>query len=90
MILGQAWTYCIWEGGQVIAEYSDAPQQGSGGLKYYEADRLSTRLVTGSTGSVLGTQDHLPSARRRESRARARNTGSRNTSEMRRAIRITL
>ncbi len=53
-------TYCIWEGGQVIAEYSDAPQQGSGGLKYYEVDRLSTRLVTNGTGSVLGTQDHLP------------------------------
>jgi RHS repeat-associated protein len=53
-------TYCIWESGQVIAEYSDAPATGSGGLKYYEAGRLSTRLATSSTGSVLGTQDHMP------------------------------
>jgi RHS repeat-associated protein len=29
-------------------------------VKYYLADRLSTRMTTSSTGSVLGTQGHLP------------------------------
>ena len=58
--VGSTTTYYIWEGGSVIAEYSDAPPQGSGGLKFYHADRLSTRMITNSTGVVIGTQDHLP------------------------------
>jgi len=52
-------TWYVWEGGQVIAEYGAA--QGSGGIRYYHPDRLSTRMITdGTTGAVLGTQDHLP------------------------------
>jgi RHS repeat-associated protein len=56
-------TYCIWEGGSLIAEYSNAPASGSG-VKYYHSDRLSTRAITSGSpnmlGNVLGTQDHLP------------------------------
>jgi YD repeat-containing protein len=52
-------TYYIWEGSQVIAEYSDGPQSGGGGIRYYLADRLSTRMVLNGSGAVLGTQDHL-------------------------------
>ncbi|MGH9960398.1 MAG: RHS repeat-associated core domain-containing protein, partial [Pyrinomonadaceae bacterium] len=53
-------TYYIWDGGQVIAEYSDspAPQVNGGGLRYYVADRLSTRMVLDSSGIVKGTQEH--------------------------------
>ena len=56
----QGTTYYIWEGGAVIAEYTDSEPQGAGGVKYYLADRLSTKMMTNSTGGVLGTQDHLP------------------------------
>ena len=52
-------TYCIWEGGQVIAEYSNAPA-GAGGNSYYLADRLSNRMITDTNGAFKGTQDHLP------------------------------
>jgi RHS repeat-associated protein len=52
-------TYYVWEGAQVIAEYSDAPA-GSVGTSYYLADRLSTRMITDSNGAFKGTQDHLP------------------------------
>jgi RHS repeat-associated protein len=58
--VGASVTYYIWEGGSVIAEYSNGQVQGSGGLKYYHADRLSTRMITNSSGAVIGTQDHLP------------------------------
>jgi RHS repeat-associated protein len=58
-------TNYIWEGGAVIAEYSNGSPQGSGGTRYYHPDRLSTRMITDGNsgvgfGSVLGTQDHLP------------------------------
>jgi len=52
-------TYCIWEGGQVIAEYSNAPT-GASGNSYYLADRLSNRMITDTAGAFKGTQDHLP------------------------------
>jgi RHS repeat-associated protein len=52
-------TYYVWEGAQVIAEYSNVPA-GSGGTSYYLADRLSTRMTTDSGGVFKGTQDHLP------------------------------
>jgi RHS repeat-associated protein len=52
-------TYCIWEGGQVIAEYSNAPT-GATGNSYYLADRLSNRMITDTNGAFKGTQDHLP------------------------------
>ena len=52
-------TYYIWEGSQVIAEYSDGPASGAGGVSYYLADRLSSRVITDSSGVVKGTQDHL-------------------------------
>ena len=44
----------------MIAEYGTAPPQGSGGLKYYHQDRLSTRAITNATGTVVGTSDNLP------------------------------
>jgi RHS repeat-associated protein len=53
-------TYYIWEGSQVIAEYSNVAQGGGGGLRYYLADRLSTRAVLDGSGNVIGTQDHQP------------------------------
>jgi RHS repeat-associated protein len=52
-------TNYIWDGGRVIAEYGTAPPQGSGGLKYYHQDRLSTRVITGANGAVAGTSDNL-------------------------------
>ena len=57
---GGVTTYYIWEGAQAIAEYSTAGASGGGGLKYYLSDRLSTRMITDGSGTVLGTQDHLP------------------------------
>ena len=53
-------TYYVWEGSQVIAEYSNGQQSGTGGVKYYHQDRLSTRMITNESGAVVGTQDHLP------------------------------
>ncbi|HLG15424.1 MAG TPA: RHS repeat-associated core domain-containing protein [Blastocatellia bacterium] len=53
-------TYYVWEGAVVIAEYSTAAPSGSGGLRFYHPDRLSTRMITDSNGVVKGTQDHLP------------------------------
>jgi RHS repeat-associated protein len=69
-------THYVWEGSQVIAEYNGstgtliseyvyagsrmvAREQGAV-LRYYHQDRLSTRLITDSNGSVVGTQDHFP------------------------------
>jgi RHS repeat-associated protein len=52
-------TYYIWEGAQVIAEYSNA-RADVGGTSYYLTDRLSTRMITDATGVVKGTRDHLP------------------------------
>lgn len=69
-------THCVWEGSQVMAEYNGstgaliseyiyagarmvAREQGSV-IRYYHADRLSTRLITDSNGAVVGTMDHLP------------------------------
>jgi RHS repeat-associated protein len=51
-------TYSIWEGRQVIAEYSNAPM--GSGTSYYLADRLSNRMITDANGAFKGTQDHLP------------------------------
>ncbi|MEK6288507.1 MAG: RHS repeat-associated core domain-containing protein [Acidobacteriota bacterium] len=52
-------TYYIWEGSQVIAEYGNVAA-GGGGVSYYLADKLSTRMTTDSNGVMKGTQDHLP------------------------------
>src|SRR2546425_2201693 len=52
-------TYYVWEGAQVIAEYSNA-SGGAGGTSYYLADRLSNRMITDSSGAFKGSQDHLP------------------------------
>ena len=57
--MGNTTTYYVWEGTQVIAEYSNAAA-GAGGTSYYLADRLSTRMTTDTTGVFKGTQDHLP------------------------------
>jgi RHS repeat-associated protein len=51
--------YYIWEGGQVIAEYGSALDEGGGGVRYELADRLSTRMTVDGGGNVRGTQDHL-------------------------------
>lgn len=58
-VAGGYTTYYIWEGGVVIAEYSDAPQSGAGRTRFYHNDTLSTRMATDGT-AVKGTQDHLP------------------------------
>jgi RHS repeat-associated protein len=68
-------THYVWEGSEVIAEYDGTTgtliseyvnaggtmirEQGSA-IRYYHSDRLSTRLITDGTGTVVGTQDHLP------------------------------
>lgn len=57
-VTGGYTTYYIWEGAQVIAEYSNATA-GAGGTSYYLADRLSTRMITDGNGAFKGTQDHL-------------------------------
>ena len=49
-------TYYVWEGSQVIAEYSNAQQSGSGGVRYYHQDRLSTRMITNESESVHKSQ----------------------------------
>jgi RHS repeat-associated protein len=58
-VVGSTTTYYIWQGAQVIAEYSNAPAA-TGGTSYYLADRLSTRMTTDTTGAFKATQDHLP------------------------------
>ena len=75
-VIGGVTTHYVWEGGQVIAEYNGtrgaliseyiyagsrmvARDQG-GTLRYYHQDRLSTRLITDSSGTVMGTEDHMP------------------------------
>ena len=75
-VAGGVTTHCVWEGAQVIAEYNGSngaliseyifagsrmvARDQSGVLKYYHQDRLSTRLITDSSGTVIGTSDHLP------------------------------
>jgi len=59
-LVGGVTTYYIWEGAVVIAEYSTTTPQGSGGLKFYHRDQLSTRMITDASGVVKGTQGHLP------------------------------
>jgi len=58
-VTGGYTTYYVWEGGQVIAEYSNATAS-SGGTSYYLADRLSNRMTTDASGAFKGSQDHLP------------------------------
>jgi len=75
-IAGGVTTHYVWEGAQVIAEYNGstgaliseyiyagsrmlARDQG-GVLRYYHQDRLSTRLITDGSGTMMGTEDHLP------------------------------
>jgi len=68
-------THYVWEGSEVIAEYDGTSgaliseyvnagrvmirEQGSA-IRYYHSDRLSTRMITDGTGTVVGTEDHLP------------------------------
>jgi RHS repeat-associated protein len=52
-------TYYVWEGSKVVAEYGNAPA-GSGGTRFYHPDRLSSRMITDSTGTVKGTLDNVP------------------------------
>jgi RHS repeat-associated protein len=60
-VVGGVVTHYVWEGYQVIAEY----ERGGGataatGTRYYHQDILSTRVITGGSGNVVGTTDHLP------------------------------
>jgi RHS repeat-associated protein len=69
------WTHYVWEGSQVIAEYSHTGALNveyiSAGSKmvatvagtvtrYYVSDRLSTRLTLDANGNIVGRQGHLP------------------------------
>jgi RHS repeat-associated protein len=55
-----ATTYYVWNNGQVIAEYSNAPVSAIAPVMYYFRDKLSTRLITDPDGDVLGTEDVKP------------------------------
>jgi RHS repeat-associated protein len=74
--IGSGVTHCVWEGGQVIAEYDGTTSAllnesvYSGGrliakftgsaTRYYLSDRLSERLTLDASGNVVGRQAHLP------------------------------
>jgi hypothetical protein len=58
-----ATTYYVWNAGQVIAEYSNAAPTATSNVMYYHPDRLSMRLVTDGSGTVVGTEDVIPSAK---------------------------
>ncbi|HKC66041.1 MAG TPA: RHS repeat-associated core domain-containing protein, partial [Pyrinomonadaceae bacterium] len=48
-------------GGKMVAEYSTASQQGSGGTSYLTEDSLGTpRIITGASGEVKARHDYLP------------------------------
>jgi RHS repeat-associated protein len=68
-------TYYVWEGIQVIGEYSGTggvianyvyagsrmiSRLASGVVRYYLNDRLSVRMMLDASGSVVGRQGHLP------------------------------
>jgi hypothetical protein len=75
-VAGGVTTHYVWEGAQVVAEYNGSTgaliseyihagsrmvaRDQSGALRYYHQDRLSTRLITDSSGAVTGTEDHFP------------------------------
>jgi RHS repeat-associated protein len=60
-VVGGVVTHYIWEGDQVIAEYERGGGDTSAtGTRYYHQDRLSTRIITGNAGAVVGTTDQLP------------------------------
>jgi RHS repeat-associated protein len=69
------WTHYVWEGSQVIAEYSHTGTLNveyistggklvatvvSGVTRYYLSDRLSTRVSLDASGNIVGRQGHLP------------------------------
>jgi RHS repeat-associated protein len=68
-------TYYVWEGSQVIGEYSSTggvianyvygsgrmvSRLANGVVRYYLSDRLSVRMMLDASGSVVGRQGHLP------------------------------
>jgi len=75
-VSGGVTTHYVWEDSQVIAEYNGSTgtliseyiyagsrmlaREQSAVLRYYHQDRLSTRMITDSNGSVVGTEDHFP------------------------------
>ena len=75
-VAGGVTTHYVWEGAQVIAEYNGSSgaliseyiyagsrmvaRDQSGVLRYYHQDRISTRVISDSSGAVMGTEDHLP------------------------------
>jgi RHS repeat-associated protein len=75
-VAGGVTTHYVWEGSQVIAEYNGSTggliseyvfagsrmvaREQSGVLRYFLQDRLSTRLITDSSGTLVGREDHLP------------------------------
>jgi RHS repeat-associated protein len=75
-VSGGVTTHYVWEGDQVVAEYDGTSgaliseyvyagsrmvaREQSSTIRYYHADRLSTRMITDGAGAVVGTEDHLP------------------------------
>jgi RHS repeat-associated protein len=73
---GGVTTHYVWEGSQVIAEYNSGTgaliseyvfagsrmvaREQSGVLRYFLQDRLSTRIITDTSGNLVGREDHLP------------------------------
>jgi RHS repeat-associated protein len=68
-------SYAVWEGNHVLSEHSGAGavlvdyvyrderligKVDATGLLYCHADRLSIRMLTTTSGSVAGTQSHMP------------------------------
>lgn len=75
-VTGGVTTHCVWEESEVIAEYDAATgaaiseyvyagnrlvaRDQAGVMRYFHSDRLSTRLITDGSGTVVGTMDHYP------------------------------
>lgn len=75
-VAGGTTTHYIWEGSQVIAEYDGntgaliseyvfagsrmVEREQSGVVRYFLQDRLSTRVITDASGTLVGREDHLP------------------------------
>jgi hypothetical protein len=57
-VAGGYTTYYVWEGSEVIAEYSNSPA--GSGTRFYHPDRLSNRVITDGAGVVKGAMDNLP------------------------------
>jgi len=75
-VAGGVTAHYVWEGSQVIAEYDGntgaliseyvfagsrmVEREQSGVVRYFLQDRLSTRVITDGSGTLVGREDHLP------------------------------